>query len=253
MVEVNSFNYEFVQTNSEFLLFLKDMNKEINEELQEVQEEIHKEFQVERMVLFSDAVFAIVITLMAIEIKVPEFEGHETTKEIAKRLLHILPLFIAYLVSFLFIGLTWFRHLRMFSFVKDYNKKLVASNLLLLFFVSLFPFCVGMVTQPMIHNILPMVMYFSIIILCLLAQVNLGRQILYGDPSIRIQNEKVQDERKKHRDSLAGLYAFIITIALALLLYILIPQLEYKSLGWASLSVMPLIRIWIKKILNAKK
>ena len=72
-----------------------------NEEI--TREEIKKEFQLERMILFSDAVFAIVITLMAIEIKIPE-HIQVTNENIAKELVHLLPTLLAYIVSFVFIG-----------------------------------------------------------------------------------------------------------------------------------------------------
>src|ERR1700712_5704410 len=95
-----------------------------NEEEEITYDEIKKEFQLERMVLFSDAVFAIVITLMAIEIKIPETEL--LTEETLPHLLrHLLPTLLAYAVSFGFIGSIWYQHLKMFSLLKDYDKGLV--------------------------------------------------------------------------------------------------------------------------------
>src|SRR5690349_16730106 len=119
------------------------MNK--NEEHQ-IQEEVRKEFQVERMILFSDAVFAIVITLMAIEIRLPNGgEGlHGGLREALRRL---APVLLAYMVSFFFIGTIWYRHLRLFSLVRDYDLGLVVRNLILLFLVGLFPFSATLVTH----------------------------------------------------------------------------------------------------------
>jgi len=87
------------------------MSNDTNEEI--TREEIKKEFQLERMILFSDAVFAIVITLMAIEIKIPETVVLND-QTLPKALLHLTPTLLAYIVSFGFIGSIWYQHLKMF-------------------------------------------------------------------------------------------------------------------------------------------
>ena len=99
------------------------------------------EFQLERMILFSDAVFATVITLMAIDIKIPETEDFQLTPhELKHHLLHFIPIFFACAFSFFFIGRIWYAHLQLFGFLKKCNAGLVFCNLLLLFSIGLFPF-----------------------------------------------------------------------------------------------------------------
>ena len=67
-----------------------------------LQHELKKEFQLERMILFSDAVFAIAITLLVIEIKIPEIED-PTDKALLNSLGHLVPKFIGFIISFIFI------------------------------------------------------------------------------------------------------------------------------------------------------
>src|SRR6186713_1380214 len=94
-----------------------------------IKEEIRKEFQLERMILFSDAVFAIVITLMAIEIKLPETEGEHHPFRFEEMRRHLTPVLLSYAVSFFFIGMVWYQHLKIFSLLKTYDKGLVIRNL----------------------------------------------------------------------------------------------------------------------------
>src|SRR5690349_5303282 len=87
-----------------------------------------KQFQLERFVLFSDAVFAIAITLLVIEIKIPEL--HSDTEPLTdSALLHslgqLIPKFIGFIISFLLIGLYWTIHHRMFGYVTSYDRKLL--------------------------------------------------------------------------------------------------------------------------------
>ena len=96
--------------------------------------ELKKEFQLERMILFSDAVFAIAITLLIIEIKIPEVD-EPTDKALLQSLGHLIPKFIGFIISFIFIGLYWTIHHRMFGFVTSYDKKLLVLNLFFLFFI----------------------------------------------------------------------------------------------------------------------
>lgn len=105
--------------------------------------ELKKEFQLERIIFFSDAVFAIIITIMILDVKLPEDLVHPTELQSQQALLHILPKLIAYFVSFLMIGNFWMRHLRLFSFLKTYNMQMVVINLLFLFSISLFPFALS--------------------------------------------------------------------------------------------------------------
>jgi uncharacterized membrane protein len=102
--------------------------------------ESRKQFQLERIILFSDAVFAIAITLLVIEIKIPHFEHGATQQELIEGLLEKLPDFIALIISFAVIGQFWTNHHRLFGYIQDYTPGLLWLNLLLLFWIVLMPF-----------------------------------------------------------------------------------------------------------------
>jgi uncharacterized membrane protein len=84
---------------------------------------------------FSDGVFAVAITLLALELRVPGGEG-----PLAHRLLATWPSYLAYIVSFLTIGIMWLNHHTMFAHIVRVDRALLMLNLLLLLFVAAVPF-----------------------------------------------------------------------------------------------------------------
>jgi uncharacterized membrane protein len=101
-------------------------------------------------------------------------------------MLHLIPVFIAYVATFLFIGIIWYQHLRLFSAVKAFDAGLVLRNLLLLFFIGLFPFSASIIARvSAVQTIIPMLIYFSIILSCMAAQVNLQHYVLFKKPALR--------------------------------------------------------------------
>ena len=129
--------------------------------------ELKKEFQLERLILFSDAVFAIAITLLVIEIKVPEIPKAEVTDEkLLDALAELIPKFFGFIISFMFIGIYWTVHHRMFGYVIDYTPKLLRLNLLFLFAVALMPFSTAFYSEFVLrHVITPVVFYTGNIII----------------------------------------------------------------------------------------
>ncbi len=93
----------------------------------------------ERVVFFSDAVFAIVITLLVLELKVPHLVEH-TESGLRHALVELLPRVAGFVISFLIIGLMWVEHHRIFRYIADYDAGLLWRNLLLLLCVSFVPF-----------------------------------------------------------------------------------------------------------------
>lgn len=93
----------------------------------------------ERVVFFSDAVFAIVITLLVLEIKTPHLEV-QSESALNHALLELLPRIIGFIISFLIVGLMWIEHHRIFRYIAHYDGGLLWRNLLLLLFVSFVPF-----------------------------------------------------------------------------------------------------------------
>lgn len=134
-----------------------------------------KEFQVERLILFSDAVFAIAITLLIIDIKVPELEvGHSNEQSFLNGLLSLIPKFFGFVVSFFIIGLYWYIHHKMFGYVINYNGKLIWLNLVFLFSIVLMPFSTAVYseysTAEHIHLIAPYSIY--VLNICLTGVLN---------------------------------------------------------------------------------
>jgi uncharacterized membrane protein len=108
--------------------------------------EIKREFQLERVILFSDAVFAIIITIMVLDIRLPEEIRHATATEAKQAFARLIPKMLAYGLSFFLVSKFWRSHLKMFSLLKDYDNRLLTLNLLYLFSVSLFPFGVSLIS-----------------------------------------------------------------------------------------------------------
>lgn len=109
--------------------------------------EQRKEFQLERLILFSDAVFAIAITLLVIEIKIPDFHENVSDKALLHSLGRLIPKFLGFVTSFMLIGFYWTVHHRIFGFVTSYTRKLLLLNLVFLFFVVLMPFSTGFYSE----------------------------------------------------------------------------------------------------------
>ena len=120
--------------------------------------------QLERIILFSDAVFAIAIMLLVIEIKVPSLHGGETTEA---ALLHaiflLIPKLVGFLVSFFLIGLYWTRHHLLFGYLSDFSARLIWLNLLFLLSIVLMPFSTGIFgeysTPQTLHLKAPLIIY----------------------------------------------------------------------------------------------
>jgi uncharacterized membrane protein len=104
-------------------------------------------FQLERLILFSDAVFAIAITLLIIEIKVPHFVGTFTDADVAHALTHQGAEWIGFFISFWVIGIYWMAHHRMFGYVVRYSDGLAFVNLLFLMTIVIMPFSSALYSQ----------------------------------------------------------------------------------------------------------
>jgi len=102
------------------------------------------EFQLERLILFTDAVFAIAITLLAIEIRVPEFHQRPSDGEIWYGMAELSFKFVGFFIGFGVIARFWLAHHRIFRFVRTYDAKLLSLNLVFLFFIVVMPFSSGL-------------------------------------------------------------------------------------------------------------
>lgn len=109
----------------------------------DVEEErwVERGTEVERIVFFSDAVFAIAITLLVLEIRVPE---GLSPSELKVALGEMWPKYLSYLISFSLIGGFWRAHHRIFHYVKAYDGRLISLNLLFLMCVAFLPFPVSL-------------------------------------------------------------------------------------------------------------
>jgi uncharacterized membrane protein len=94
----------------------------------------------ERLVFFSDAVFAIAITLLVIEVRLPAAAVPRGSSDFLAALGETLPLVVSFLVSFVVIGSLWLSHHRFFRIVQKSDGGLMLLNLLFLLFVASLPF-----------------------------------------------------------------------------------------------------------------
>lgn len=130
-----------------------------------------------RLEAFSDGVIAIIITIMVLEMKVPHGSDIETIKP-------LLPIFLSYLMSFIFIGIYWNNHHHMLHAVKRVTGNILWANLHLLFWLSLVPFVTGWMGENHFTS-LPVAFYGFVLLMSGVAYFILSRALIkiHGDNS----------------------------------------------------------------------
>ncbi|GGB13858.1 TMEM175 family protein [Puia dinghuensis] len=181
---------------------------------------VEKEFELERVSLFSDAVFAIAITLLVIDIKWPDIpdrlEGVLWDRVIGPVILS----FVGFVLSFFFIGRFWTVHLRLFRLVRKYDQGLINRNLLFLFFIVTFPFTAsGLFGHLRNDFVLPLYFYLGNLVLVSAANFNLCRYIFYVKPYLSVDGENAYKKyfyiRSKYTIlAMIGMIVVVIIVAL---------------------------------------
>jgi uncharacterized membrane protein len=114
--------------------------------------------ELDRIVFFSDAVFAIAITLLVLDIKVPEIPNNLVAEELPGQLLALWPKYFGYVLSFLVIITFWSIHHSIFSVIRGYDRGLIWLNSIFLMFVAFVPFPTSLLSEYGDHQ-LPVAIY----------------------------------------------------------------------------------------------
>ncbi len=112
-----------------------------------VEQGIARASGLERIIFFSDAVFAIAITLLALEIRLPAREVPVSEAELSAFLSGNWHAYLAYAISFLVIGTFWASHHRKFQFIRRYDGTLMILNLLYLMVIAFVPFPSSVISE----------------------------------------------------------------------------------------------------------
>jgi len=99
-----------------------------------------EEVGLERLIFFSDAVFSIAMTLLALELRLPHDIAYLVNEELTRALLGLWKQYLAFMTSFVVIGAFWLAHHRKFRYIRRYDRGLLSLNLLLLMSVAFIPF-----------------------------------------------------------------------------------------------------------------
>jgi uncharacterized membrane protein len=114
--------------------------------------------ELDRIVNFSDAVFAIAITLLVLDIRVPEIPDDLVAEELPAQLVALWPKYFGYVLSFVGIISFWNIHHTIFSTIRGYDRVLILLNSLFLMFVAVVPFPTALLSEYGNHQ-LPVAIY----------------------------------------------------------------------------------------------
>ena len=182
--------------------------------------ELEKEFELERMILFSDAVFAIAITLMVIDIKWPDIPDSLKGVNLYQLFQPTIFQFIVFALSFFYIGRYWSQHLRLFRQLRTYNQGLINLNLLFLFFIVTFPFTAsGVFGHIKTGFILPLILYSFNLAAVGVTHFLIVRYILRVKPGLSIHGEEAEKKyiyfRAKYTSTaMALLFVLLVLVAI---------------------------------------
>ncbi len=198
-------------------------------------------FSIERIAFFSDAVFAIAITLMIIDIHPPAVHKGDTADIVWGKLGEKLPDFIGLMISFWLIGSAWLRHHQLFRYIDKYDLRFMKINLALLFTIILFPFSTSFLFNSIFNNVVtkPQVFFYLGVPLC-------SNFILYR--MFKLVNKKYRESPADSEYHKAiSQQGFMVVSFLLTLTWVVILPMKYHPYGYIFLVLGPLMNHAYKK------
>jgi uncharacterized membrane protein len=158
-----------------------------------------------RLEAFSDGVLAIIITIMVLELKVPHGDS-------LSELLPLLPAFLSYVLSFVYVGIYWNNHHHLLQASTTATGAMLWANLHLLFWLSLFPFATGWMGENHFTTV-PTMFYGVVLLMASIAYILLERTIIGAQGPDSILKKAVG------RDWKGKLSPVLYTVAIVATLY----------------------------------
>jgi uncharacterized membrane protein len=157
-----------------------------------------------RLEAFSDGVIAIIITIMVLEMKVPHGGG-------LKDLAPLLPVFLSYVLSFLYVGIYWNNHHHMLHASTTVTGAVLWANLHLLFWLSLFPFTTGWMGENHFAGV-PSALYGAVLLMAAVAYYLLQQAIIRAQGADSILKEAIGRDWKGKLSPLLYIVAIFATL-----------------------------------------
>lgn len=173
-------------------------------------------FNKNRVEAFSDGIFAIIITLLVLEIKVPHLENHASAGSLSTALFELFPKFISWIISFFTVAVIWVNHHKLFKQFRQLDHGIFWWNALLLLWTSFIPFPTA-VMGDYPGNITSVVLYGSVMALMAMS-FTLMRWYVLRNPGLLEETTYIRSFRQGTFLSLLfGPLLYLAGIALSLI------------------------------------
>jgi len=177
----------------------------------------------ERLIFFSDAVFAIAITLLIIEVQPPHLARDATDRDQLITLVNLSPSFVSFFISFFVIAAFWAGHHRAFSLARHWSPRLVRPNIMMLAAVVFMPFATAYMALNMGQRV-PTVLYDLVLLTTGLLNIRLVK-LATSPPVIDESVDALTIARTRGRG-----WGVTAGAALALILAFFVPRLSQFAL-----------------------
>ncbi|HMC84565.1 MAG TPA: TMEM175 family protein [Chitinophagaceae bacterium] len=203
-----------------------------------------QDFQVERIAFFSDAIFAIAITLLVIEFKIPQITKDSTYAQVLHEVAELKYKFFALILSFALITNYWMRHHLLFKHLHNYNRQIVLANMISLLPMIFFPFTTAFFYESSNYKdiiIIPFRLFILNNILAGATSYFLYLTIMKRFNKMVYPMEK-SDEKEFRLKLLMMTISFILVYIFSYLMYI-----EYTFIGLLPILIVNLYDKYFKK------
>jgi TMEM175 potassium channel family protein len=179
-----------------------------------------------RIEAFSDAVFAIIVTLLVLELKVPPLKDHHSVAELAHQLVELSPKFLSWLISFIIVCKFWLNHHHVLGLARHVDYALIWLNSLFLMGQSLIPFPTALMgeyaTNPLAVSFFGVVFVVNTV-LFLLLQAYIVRHLIRPELAAEQEPHFFLKGLIGPASYLTGAAAAWVTIYAAFVIYLLTP------------------------------
>lgn len=172
-----------------------------------------------RIETFSDGVISIIITIMVLSLKLPDFKHDDTSWSMRHYLVELLPYLLSYAFSFMMIGIFWTNHHHMFHLIKRTNEALIWQNLFFLFWMSLIPLVTAIVgANPKLSDSIAVygfVMLMTTVAFTIMRSYTLKKRLLHKADNKILQRKINSVSIKAKTKSYIGSVAYLAAIPFA--------------------------------------